>query len=857
MHMKERLPFPAQLRYERESRAWSQEKLADKIGCSIKTVARWERGETLPHPSYRSQLCELFGKSVEELGLAPDPASYPIPRQASRSGKQQESSLVISNDTPSPFNETEVVAVSFYHTATTYQSIQGFPPPTHPRAILQREQVVNDIYTKLIQSDITAITLTGIGGAGKSTLAALVYRYSLEHYRAGADFFTAEPIWLTFNERVTIADMLGTLFAILKKPLPDLKNLTPYNQVMTLFYTLSTETQTRLIVLDQFENVLNWQTGNALIESSGIGEWLNIINSQPCMCKILLTSRLRPKGTHEYPPTFLQEYPIEKLHITEGATLLRKQGVEVKQATNTELRAAVTYCDGHALALTLLASLLRQNRNLNLPLLFKNALYTKLWSGNIARNLLEHIYTYQCNELQQKLLFAFAIYREAVPLEAAAAILDLSSEEDRQLLPSLQSLLMQHLIQVKGNTLYDLHAIVFDYIQWKRGEIDGEQNKRSLLKAHAKAVRYYLQQAALYCPPPGQRKYFDQVQPFIEAAWHLCQAEQWQEAYNLIYREGLYQILRQWGENTILLELYQLLQPSEIWHPQEKQEAEICDHLGRIYGIVGKKELAFHYYERALQIYEIIGDRQSKGETLNHLGLLHESLGHSVQAKEFHEQALNISRETGDRKGEANSLNGLGWIYHILGQQEAALDSCEQALRIHQSINNRVGEGDVFNALGLIYYKQEEMTWALACYTQALAIRQEIGNRGGEGRTLNHLGLVYAHLGQIEKAQDYYRQSLKIRKEIGDRDGEGIVLYNLGKVYFKRQYYDVALACFLLARKIFKEVQSTRYEGAQWWIETLQKTIGAHAFAELQTQVANRANQIVEQALAVAIKEIP
>ena len=38
--------------------------------------------------------------------------------------------------------------------------------------------------TKLIQPDITAIALTGIGGVGKSTLAALLYRY-VDERRSG------------------------------------------------------------------------------------------------------------------------------------------------------------------------------------------------------------------------------------------------------------------------------------------------------------------------------------------------------------------------------------------------------------------------------------------------------------------------------------------------------------------------------------------------------------------------------------------------------------------------------------------------------------------------------------------------
>jgi hypothetical protein len=49
-------------------------------------------------------------------------------------------------------------------------------------------------------------------------------------------------------------------------------------------------------VLDQFENLLD-SNGYALPNRPGIGEWLDALNSQPCTCRILLTSRPDPQGT--------------------------------------------------------------------------------------------------------------------------------------------------------------------------------------------------------------------------------------------------------------------------------------------------------------------------------------------------------------------------------------------------------------------------------------------------------------------------------------------------------------------------------------------------------------------------------
>ena len=60
------------LRQERELRGWSRSYIAEQVEADLGTVGRWERGERLPHPHYRQKLCDLFGKSAQELGLLPE-----------------------------------------------------------------------------------------------------------------------------------------------------------------------------------------------------------------------------------------------------------------------------------------------------------------------------------------------------------------------------------------------------------------------------------------------------------------------------------------------------------------------------------------------------------------------------------------------------------------------------------------------------------------------------------------------------------------------------------------------------------------------------------------------------------------
>jgi tetratricopeptide (TPR) repeat protein len=145
----------------------------------------------------------------------------------------------------------------------------------------------------------------------------------------------------------------------------------------------------------------------------------------------------------------------------------------------------------------------------------------------------------------------------------------------------------------------------------------------------------------------------DNVRPLIEAVWHYCQAGQWQEAYNLMLKEGLFSDLSRWGRNVILLELCQLLLPSEIWQPEHSQAARVYLELGSVYDHLGQKQKMTEYYEQELAIRREKADRRGEGETLNTLGKVYDDLDQKQNALVYYEQELAIRREIRDRRRDA------------------------------------------------------------------------------------------------------------------------------------------------------------------------------------------------------------
>lgn len=763
-----------------------------------------------------------------------------------------------------------------------YRGIMGVPPPTDPRTIQQREPAVREVYSRLIEPNVSAVVLTGIGGVGKSTLAALVYSYAEARRLAGEGPFSRPAIWLNIDPATTMADLAGNLCEIFAKPLPDFSTLSFQNQALALCNILNTSDECCLLVLDQFENLLDWQSGHALASRPGVGEWLDALNSQSSRSRLLMTTRPWPLGTREYPPTCMQEYAVGGLEPGEGIDLLRKFAIA---GSDEALRIVVERCAGHAFALTLLASLLR-SRKLTLAAFFDDKSYEHVWTGNVARNLLDEIYTSQLNDIQRQLLLAFSVYREPAPLPAARALCafdeTISSVELQQ---ALDGLLAQHLLQAVGDGSYQLHAIVEGYARDNFVPHDDKTNSQALGDAHARAARYYLSVAL----PREQCEQLNDYDALIEAVWQFCQAGQTRDAYTLIEDEKLFADLKALGGLVILLEVYKLLLPLKRWQATPLEGARIYNHLGSIYRSLGRRELAFQHLEQAIMLAQEAGDPIERAWSLNHLGRLYASMGEKERAsayyeevlqqartsherimegvalnnlgwiysawgkrdleRKYYEEALSIFRADEDRKGVASTLNNLGRVAEDSGDYEQAIKYYRDALHIFQALGDRRGCGWTLNNLGRAsYFLVDDREYARECFEEALRIRREV-DRKGESRTLNNLGAVATSDGDYQRAWECEREALEISSEIADLEGRGKIFRNLGLLYLAQKDYPAALAFLLRARTILDEVQSPGRDKIQNYLERLHRELGDDEFFTLLTEVEPRAEALVEQAL--------
>src|SRR5207302_16364 len=100
--------------------------------------------------------------------------------------------------------------------------------------ILQRDSLVRAAYDRLVFTDLSTLVLTGMAGAGKTTLAAQLHTYAEDQRGKGAGPFTAEALWLALDATTTVTELTRTLFEAFGQPVPAVGTLTPQRQAQAL-----------------------------------------------------------------------------------------------------------------------------------------------------------------------------------------------------------------------------------------------------------------------------------------------------------------------------------------------------------------------------------------------------------------------------------------------------------------------------------------------------------------------------------------------------------------------------------------------------------------------------------------------
>jgi tetratricopeptide (TPR) repeat protein len=644
------------------------------------------------------------------------------------------------------------------------------PPALEGRIILPRADDVSTVLRMLGETQVSAVVLTGDAGAGKSTLAALAFRQLQAAAQAGSSPFR-HFTWLGLGANSSIPDCLAALLSSLHPDPststvenalpPDFMQMKPEQQLAYTQLALRQPQASALVVIDQFEELLDFETGQALPGRGATGLFFQMLKQDLGASRVLLTCYRSPFGAQNDEQSRAKASMISHVSTPEGMALLQQRGVV---GSSQELSLVWQRCAGNVYGLTLFAALFKLS-GFSLSYLLNAPDYQYMWNGDVPLNLVGMVYNF-LNPIQRTLLRALCLFNEPAPMEGILAAITGDGQSidtlafERELAAMTRLALVQYLPgerkerreSVTGQPRYFLHERIRQYTieHYLEGHdrrhsggllsdvgvtdepnpvnVNPEAREIALAAGHMRVASYYAHQSQAHCPPQEQRSGPLDVAPLLAVMEHLCLGWRWQQAYDVLLEERLHERLEQWGAWHTLMRLYTaMIPPAGI--VTRGDEAFICGHLGLLYSRLGDYQAGDFYLQQALSTQREIRDAYGAATTLINQGELLRSAGQAGLARAAFEQASALVQQLSaqaspDARLESALLHNMGMLAQDEKDYNQALRYYLEALRLARSLPETYNLGMSLTNTGMLLFEQGRLPEALSLLAQALQVRQ-------------------------------------------------------------------------------------------------------------------------------------
>jgi predicted ATPase/DNA-binding SARP family transcriptional activator len=712
------------------------------------------------------------GSLVEERGLEPGPAL----KQLEQAILRQDPSLMPSVSPPAP-------------------RVSGARKPATP--LIGRERELERLCELLRRADIALVTLTGIGGIGKTRLAFEAAE------RLAGDF----PDGVCFVELATIADpalLLPSVAKALAIQVDGDAGLALHEHLRALRL---------LLVLDNFENVLEAAPAVA-----------DLLADAPNL-KMLVTSgaALRIASEHDFslPPLDLPEPGAQLDQAALAAVpaielfVNRARAVRDDFVLSPENAAAVAeVCrrlDGLPLAIELAAARVR--------LLSPSELLARLTSrldlltdGALdaperQRTMRAAIdWSYRLLEAEEQLLFSrLGVFVGGATLEAIEAVCD-----DVATLDALTSLVDKRLLGRRGDR-WPRFFMLETLREYALEQSTASGEAEALRRRH---TRYFLELARgvetkLDGPEQGQ------LMERLEA-----------DHANLRAAIAAAVALGD-GEGAVGL-------------------AAALRRFWQVHGHV----------EEGLRALESVADAfpdappLDRNKVLNGAGVLLGERGEYAAARRRFEQALAVAREIDDPRRSAVALSNLGSISLLEGDLDAAHGLYTQALAIYVQLDQHVNQAVALENLGLVELARGEIERAIATFERGLACA-EAGQAPHEAASVS-IPLARARLaaGELDRPRELLTTALSTLQELGDPHKSAECMEAFANLGLADGRPDDAAVLLGAADALRRSIGAVRHGDQRSWYETTVERVQAALGEEAHAAASARGRGLsVEQAV--------
>jgi tetratricopeptide (TPR) repeat protein len=701
-----------------------------------------------------------------------------------------------------------------------------------------REEELQNLHQLLQDNKQVAIAaIAGMSGVGKTELAL---QYAIQHretYNGGLCWLLAK----TGDVGIQVVQFARTQL--------DLKPPEDFDIVAQVQYCWR-----------------RWREGDVLLVLDDVSNYEEVkpyLQSLPSRFKVLMTTRQKLGR--------IAQLSLDVLQPEAALELLRSLLKETPQRIEKELALANQLCEwlGYLpLGVELVGRYLARKQDLSLTEMLRRLENKRLDERSLSKSKSEADMT-----AQRGVLAAFELSWQELEnsdkqlgcllsLFAAAPIPwklveQCLSEEDGEDLEEIRddSLLNLHLLQRKGEGIYQLHPLLREFFQYKLTDLEqAEELKRSLCKVMVAVAEEIpqtptLKQITIVSPAiphiaevannliqyvndnnltgvfignarfyDGQGLY-DQALPWYKQCLEVAKKRLGEEHPNVaLSLNNLALLYYSQGKYSEAEPLY--LQALELWQRLLGEEhldvALSLNNLAALYYSQGKYSETEPLFKQALELRRrLLGEEHPDiALSLNNLAALYDSQGRYSEAEPLYLKALELTQRLlgEEHPNVALNLNNLAAVYDSQGRYSEAEPLYLKALQLRRRLLGEEHPDVAFslNSLGFFYNSQERYSEAEPLLKQALELTQRLlgEEHPNVASNLNNLAFLYDSQGRYSEAEPLYLQALQLRRCLLGEEHPDVAfsLNNLAALYRSQERYSEAEPLYLQALELWRRL---------------------------------------------------